>query len=87
MGHLHYKVELEQKDKVQVTLDRAANVLLMDPANYVQYKLGNDCEYYGGQAKQSPVVLAPPFRGEWHVVIDLDGKPGSVRANVTVLHS
>jgi hypothetical protein len=87
MGFLHYEVELETKDKVQVTLDHAANVLLLDTSNYTCYKAGKDCTFYGGYAKQSPVIITPPYRGHWHVVIDLDGHGGSVRAAVTVLHS
>ena len=86
MGHLHYEVDLESKDRVQVTLDHAANVMLLDTANYAQYKLGKDCSFYGGYAKQSPVTLAPPHRGKWHVVIDVEGHGGTVRAAVAVVH-
>jgi len=85
MGYLHYELTLEAKEKVQVTLDHAANVMLLDAANYTQYRLGKDCDFYGGYAKQSPVVLSPPHRGHWHVVIDLGGKGGTVRANVAVV--
>jgi len=84
MGFLHYEVKLDAKEKVQVTLDHAANVLLLDTPNYSQYKLGKDCDFYGGYAKQSPVTIAPPHEGHWHVVIDLGGKGGTVRAAVAV---
>ena len=85
MGYLHYEVDLDTKDKVQVTLDHAANVMLLDAANYTQYRLGKECTFYGGYAKQSPVTIAPPHRGHWHVVIDLGGKSGTVRAAVAVV--
>jgi hypothetical protein len=86
MGYLHYEVELEPKDKVQVVLDHAANVMLLDPANYFQYKQGKECTFYGGYVKQSPVVIPAPHRGHWHVVIDLGGKGGTLRAQVDVVH-
>ena len=86
MDYLHYEVDLEIKDKVQVTLDHAANVMLLDAPNYYQYKQGKDCTFYGGYAKQSPVTLQAPNRGHWHVVIDLGGKGGTVRAQVQVVH-
>lgn len=86
MGFLHYEVDLEAKDKVHVTLDHAANVMLLDAINYTQYRKGKDCTFYGGHAKQSPVVIPAPHRGHWHVVIDLDGRGGTVRAAVQVVH-
>ena len=86
MGYLHYEVDLESKDKVQVTLDHAANVMLLDAENFRQYRLGKNCDFYGGYAKQSPVVISPPYRGHWHVVVDLGEKGGTVRASVSVVH-
>ena len=85
MGYLHYELDLDSTEKVEVTLDHAANVMLLDASNYTQYKMGRNCDFYGGYAKASPVVIAPPHRGRWHVVIDLGGKPGTVRAAVTVV--
>ena len=85
MGYLHYEMDLESKDRVQVTLDHAANVMLLDATNYAHYRSGKDCSFYGGYAKKSPVVIAPPHRGHWHVVIDLGDRGGTVRATVDVV--
>ena len=41
--------------------------------------------YFGGRAKKSPVVLRPPHAGRWHVVIDLGGRRGTVRASVRTI--
>ncbi len=51
----------------EVTLDRTANVLLMDPANYDDYKHGRNYRYYGGYATRSPVHLVVPGEaiGTW----------------------
>jgi hypothetical protein len=66
-------------------LDGQANVLLMDSQNFDAYKQGRDYRYFGGHAKQSPVRLVPPRPGAWHLVVDLGGYAGKVRAGVSVL--
>jgi len=82
MNFLHYDLDLSHGDVVEVTLDKQANVLLLDDTNFSNYKRGAHHTYYGGLAKQSPVRLAAPRAGHWNLVIDLGGYPGSVRASV-----
>lgn len=82
MQYLHYDVQLGSRDAVQVVLDRQANVLLMDDANYSSYRCGRQYRYYGGVAKRSPVTLRAPCSGKWNVVVDLGGCGDSVRATV-----
>ncbi|CAN5754479.1 hypothetical protein BH23PLA1_BH23PLA1_19040 [soil metagenome] len=84
MNYLHYSVDLGPGDVVKVDLDREANVLLLDEANYQGYRSGRNYRYYGGLAKTSPIRLSPPGPGRYHVVVDLGGYPGSVKAGVTV---
>jgi hypothetical protein len=71
---------------VEVTLDSAANVKLMDSHNFSAYRRGGRHEYFGGYVTQSPFRLAVPRLGHWHVAIDLGGYGGSVRAGVRVLN-
>jgi hypothetical protein len=85
MKHLNYEFDASEGDVAEVTLDRAANVLLMDPANYDQYNHGRSYKYDGGYATKSPVRLAIPKTGHWHVVVDLGGGAGQVRALVSLL--
>ncbi len=80
MKFLHYEFDVRPGDVIEVSLDRAANVQLLDDANYDSYRNGRPYHYHGGHAKQSPVHLTPPQQGHWHVVIDLGGGAGSVRA-------
>jgi hypothetical protein len=68
-----------------VILDNEANVRLLDGINFQKYRSGQEHKYYGGLAKVSPVNLKPPYGGHWHVVIDLGGYGGTVRAAVQVL--
>jgi hypothetical protein len=85
MNYLHYEIDADAGDRVEVTLDRAANVQLLDPLSYANYQNGQGFSYYGGYATTSPVHLDVPYAGHWHVVIDLGGGPGSVRASVRVI--
>jgi hypothetical protein len=85
MNHLNYEFDAGQGDIVEVTLDRAANVLLIDPANYHEYNHGRNYRYYGGYTTKSPVRLAVPRAGRWHVVVDLGGGAGQVRASASLL--
>jgi hypothetical protein len=85
MNYLHYELDAGVGDRVEVTLDRAANVQLLDPANYANYQNGRGFTYYGGYATTSPTYLQVPHAGHWHVVIDLGGGAGHVRATVRVI--
>ena len=85
MNHLNYEFDADEGDVTEVTLDRAANVLLMDSSNYASYKQGHSYRYYGGHAMKSPVRLVVPTHGHWHVVVDLGGGAGQVRASARLL--
>jgi hypothetical protein len=85
MNFLHYEFQLSSDDVVEVTLDKQANVRLLDDINYSYYTSGERHTYYGGLAKVSPVRIRPPHAGHWHVVIDLGGYAGTVRASVRVI--
>jgi hypothetical protein len=82
---LHKELGLQAGDIVEVTLNSQANVMLLDPQNFSNYKHGLSYRYYGGHAEQTPVRLSPPHSGTWHVVVNLGGYPGSVRAGVQVI--
>jgi hypothetical protein len=83
--YLHYEFDAGPEDIIEVHLDRAANVQLLDDANYDQYRNGRSFRYHGGYAKQTPVRLTPPHPGHWHVVIDLGGGAGTVRATARLV--
>ena len=82
MEFLHSRFHLTPHERVRITLNSQANVRLMDDNNFHQFKRGGQHRYYGGHAKESPVVLGPPHSGFWNVVVDLGGYSGSVRASV-----
>jgi len=85
MNYLHYSLDLSPGEVVEVTLDKRANVRLLDESNFSLYRDGKRHAYLGGFAKQSPARIAPPRPGRWHLVIDLGGYPGTVNASVRTL--
>jgi len=84
MEYLHYELDAGSRDIIQVTLDKQANVKLLDGINYQRYRNGKQHSYYGGLAKVSPINMKPPHQGRWHIVVDLGGYAGTVRASVQV---
>lgn len=85
MNYLHYNLSLASNDVVEVRLDKQANVRLLDPHNYTQYKQRKRHRYYGGLVKVSPFRLKVPHAGQWHLVVDLGGYAGSVKASINVI--
>jgi hypothetical protein len=85
MNYLHYEFNLGPNDVVHVTLDKQANVRLLDDSNYQRYRSSQQHRYYGGLAKKSPINIRAPHLGHWHVVIDLGGYSGTIHASVQVI--
>jgi hypothetical protein len=85
MNYLHQEFEAGPDDTIEITLDGQANVMLLDTPNFERYRKGESFKYHGGLARRSPVQVAPPHRGRWHLAIDLGGHPGTLRAGVRIL--
>jgi hypothetical protein len=85
MNFLHQEYDAGPGDVIEVTLDHAANVLLLDSTNYSDYRNGRAYKYRGGYVKSSPFRISPPHHGRWHLVIDLGGNAGTVRASARQL--
>jgi len=86
MNFLHQEIDAGPDDVVEVSLDHRANVQLMDSVNYQNYPAGRPFRYHGGYVTSSPYRLRPPRRDRWHLVIDLGGSAGSVRASARVIN-
>lgn len=85
MNYLHHEIEAGPDDVIEVTLDHAANVLLLDSSNFNSYRDGRPYRYYGGYVTSSPFRVSPPRRDHWHLVVDLGGGFGTVRASASLL--
>lgn len=89
MEFIHH--DLGQRSRGEIVEVRlagsAANVRLMDSSNLNAYKGSRRHTYYGGLAKRSPVRLAIPHSGHWHVTVDMAGLRGSVNSSARILPS
>lgn len=89
MKFTHYDLGYKQRGEiVEIILSgSAANVRLMDSSNFSNYRNGRQHRYYGGLAKQSPIRLAIPNSGNWHVTVDMQGLVGTVRSSIRMFPS
>lgn len=86
MQYRYYEYKhLEKGQIIQVELSIAANVRLMSPSNYNNYRNGRRHSYYGGYVKRSPYKIMVPSSGHWYLTIDLGGYAGTVRHRVSIL--
>jgi hypothetical protein len=87
MNYLHSDLGyLEAGALVDVTLSGTeANVMLLDSVNVSRYRQDQKFDYHGGHYTHSPIRIAVPRAGHWHVVVDLGGAGGQVEASVDVL--
>ncbi|MGD8718897.1 MAG: DUF1883 domain-containing protein [Candidatus Zixiibacteriota bacterium] len=85
MRYLRYEFDAGPDDVIEVSLDKQANVILLDRVNYQGFRAGRRYKYYGGLATRSPFRLSPPHYGHWYVVVHRGGYPGSVRASARLI--
>jgi len=86
MDFVHYDLgQLGPGQVVEVTLNIAANVQLLDTSNFNLYRNGGSFRYFGGHKTSSPCRIPVPAPGHWHLVIDLGGASGDLRSEVRVL--
>lgn len=85
MDFLHTDFHGGSDKVVLVTLDSQANVMLLDDINFSAYRDGRSFNYFGGWATESPVRLAPSHSGYWHVIVDLGGASGTIRASIRII--
>ncbi len=84
MDFLHYEIDCGPDVQLNVALDCAANVRVMDRVNFQLFRSGRPHWYLGGLVKQSPAILRGRQNGHWNVVIDLGTKGGTVKAGLTL---
>lgn len=81
----YHWTRLEKGSTVVVTLSTAANVRLMDSANFYAYKNGRNHRYGGGLVTKTPFRIRVPRTGGWYLTIDLVGlRATRVRHSATV---
>ena len=71
MNFLHYDLQLMAGDIVEVTLDKQANVRLLDGTNFLRYRSGQQHTYYGGLAISLRFTCDRPMaaNGTWSSIL------------------
>jgi len=85
MQFLHYQVKADPDRIIQVTIDHEASIKLMDTFNFAKYSQGKTPDFQGGIYPASTVEFRVYKNDTWHVVVDLDGKKGEVKASVKLI--
>lgn len=71
MQFIVYNLDYQKKDSVvEVTLNAATNVKLMDAMNFDLYKNQQQHKFIGGYVTVSPYRMVIPKDGHWVVTID-----------------
>ncbi|WP_337266911.1 DUF1883 domain-containing protein [Oryzifoliimicrobium ureilyticus] len=70
---------------VEVTLSAVANVRLMTSGNFQRFTEVLDFKYVGGVARKSPIKLAIPHGGHWHLVVDMEGHHGLAESSLKII--
>lgn len=59
---------------VQVDLKHAADVFLVDSANYRNYQNGRKFKYFGGHYTKTPVKITVNGPGRWYLIVRGGGR-------------
>jgi hypothetical protein len=85
MQYLLYDLGTVSGGAAEVTLDYAANVLILNDENYAFYKENKPYRFIGGYIQRSPYKAALPQGGHWFVIIDSGSFFSKIRALVRFL--
>lgn len=55
---------------VEVELQHAADVFLVDSINFQHYKSGRKFKYYGGHYTKTPVNISVSGTGRWYLIVN-----------------
>jgi len=84
MTFLHWKVPGKAGDLIRIQLDTPAYVRLLDALNFEYYRKGSPVKGEGGWSDRLEVEFTLPYQGTFHVVVDLGGQAGTVKATCDI---
>ncbi|RWM96196.1 MAG: DUF1883 domain-containing protein [Mesorhizobium sp.] len=84
---IHAREYLGAGDTVVVECSHQCNVLVMDDANFQNYRSRRQYRYHGGFYKRLPASISVPHSGHWNTVIDLGGGHAQIRYSIRYLKS
>jgi len=85
MDFMQWKISGTSGDLIRVRLDKQAYVRLFDPMNFESFRRGAKSTSEGGWSERLDVEFTLPYKGTFHVVVDLGGTKGTVKATCDIL--
>ena len=84
----HYDIKEQRPGTiVEVSLSAVNNVRLMTAPNFQRFTEVLDFKYIGGVARKSPIRLAIPESGHWHIVVDMEGHHGQSNSSIRIIET
>ena len=84
--YTHYDLKEQRAGtSIEITLSAVANVRLLNAANFERFTEALKHQFVGGVAKKSPIRLAIPEAGHWHLVVDMEGHSGLAESSVKMV--
>ncbi|MBF2599363.1 DUF1883 domain-containing protein [Listeria seeligeri] len=68
MANIPY-VDSNGSVSVEVELQHASDVFLVDSYNYKKMNSGNEFSYFGGHFKRNPVRISVKGAGRWYLIV------------------
>lgn len=84
MTFLHWKIPGSPGDVVLIHTDTPAYVRMLDPLSFEAYKRGSKYQGEGGWSDSLDVEFVLPYKGTFHVVVDLGGTAGNLKATCDI---
>ena len=84
MTFLHWKIPGTTGDLIRIQMDTPAFVRMLDALNFEYYRRGSKYSGEGGWSDKLDVEFALPYKGTFHIVVDLGGQVGVVKATCDV---
>ena len=85
MSFEDYGMRVEVRFWIRDPMNGVNNVRLMTAANFQRFTEQLDFKYVGGVAKKSPLRIAVPENGHWHLVVDMEGHHGLAESSVKLV--
>lgn len=84
MTFLHWKIPGTTGDIVRIQTNGPAYVRMLDALNFEYYRRGSKFEGLGGWSDRLDVDFSLPYKGTFHVVVDLGGQAGELKATCDI---
>jgi len=84
MEYIHYQIRAFPHNNIVVTLDKQANIKLLNSIMYERYKTGRNVKTSLEFIDSSGASFKVPYKGEWHIIVEHGNYQGEITARVDV---